>query len=53
MRVRRAFVFLFLLLAPAAEAATGDGVYDWPVLGAIDGDTIKVRMPGLPAVPAS
>jgi len=25
-----------------------DGRYDWPVLGAIDGDTLKVHLPGMP-----
>lgn len=46
----RAKILAALLTAAAlpALAATGDGIYDWPVLGAIDGDTIKVRMPGLP-----
>jgi micrococcal nuclease len=34
-------------LATASLAAQGDG-YQWPVVGAIDGDTIKVHMPGLP-----
>lgn len=34
-------------LAAPGLAAPSD-VYRWPVLGAIDGDTIKVHLPGLP-----
>ena len=26
----------------------GDGRYDWPVLGVVDGDTLRVHLPGLP-----
>lgn len=41
-------IALLAFAATPSPAATSAGVYDWPVLGAIDGDTIKVRMPGLP-----
>ncbi|TDQ81972.1 nuclease-like protein [Dongia mobilis] len=43
-------VFLSLLhlgLAAAALAAPDDG-YRWLVLGAVDGDTLRVELPGLP-----
>lgn len=37
------------LSANTVSATTvSDGRYDWPVLGAIDGDTLKVHLPGLP-----
>jgi endonuclease YncB( thermonuclease family) len=49
------FVFLLIITATLSLASmnafadrVSDGRYDWPVLGAIDGDTLKVHLPGLP-----
>lgn len=38
---------LAISFAAPLHAAPKDS-YDWPVLGAIDGDTLKVHLPGLP-----
>ena len=37
-----------LASASAIAERLSEGRYDWPVLGAIDGDTLKVHLPGLP-----
>jgi micrococcal nuclease len=39
---------LSLASTPVLADRVSDGRYDWPVLGAIDGDTLKVHLPGLP-----
>ncbi|WP_374381018.1 thermonuclease family protein [Dongia sp.] len=40
---------LFLALSsPALATVDTDGRYDWPVIGVVDGDTLKVHLPGLP-----
>lgn len=49
----RRFIFALSLCAafpafPAFANVATDGRYDWPVLGAVDGDTLKVHLPGLP-----
>jgi endonuclease YncB( thermonuclease family) len=33
---------------PAIANVITDGRYEWPVLGVVDGDTLKVHLPGLP-----
>jgi micrococcal nuclease len=41
--------FLFLSAANPALASPGEGGrYQWQVIGVIDGDTLKVHLPGLP-----
>lgn len=50
-RLLRIFVLATILsvaAAPLAANVISDGRYDWPVLGAVDGDTLKVHLPGLP-----
>lgn len=46
---RRLFLAIALTVAWSGLAgAAAEVAYQWPVLGAIDGDTIKVHLPGLP-----
>ncbi|MBI2256148.1 MAG: thermonuclease family protein [Proteobacteria bacterium] len=35
--------------APALASPGEGGRYEWPVVGVIDGDTLKIHLPGLPA----
>lgn len=51
----RSLLRIFIAVAALSSAATNtsantisEGRYDWPVLGVIDGDTLKVHLPGLP-----
>src|SRR5690606_14880276 len=45
-KIKHWFVhLLFLLLPLSAQAAD----YQWPVLSVLDGDSLKVELPGLPA----
>ncbi|MBK8159807.1 MAG: thermonuclease family protein [Rhodospirillaceae bacterium] len=48
--IRALIITALLSLAGTTAFAdtVSDGRYDWPVLGAIDGDTLKVHLPGLP-----
>lgn len=43
--MKRIVAALLLLASPAWAA---DPVYQWRVIGATDGDTLKIEMPGLP-----
>ena len=40
--------FILSFIASATAAIDTDGRYEWPVVGVIDGDTLKVHLPGLP-----
>ncbi|MDY0872148.1 thermonuclease family protein [Dongia rigui] len=43
-------LILLITLGHPASANPGDGGrYQWPVVGVVDGDTLKVHLPGLPA----
>src|SRR5690348_16428036 len=51
MSFRRTILLLCIattLTTPTGANLLADGRYDWPVLGVIDGDTLKVHLPGLP-----
>jgi len=39
------FLFALILLTPLSAQA---GEYSWPVLSVLDGDSLKVNLPGLP-----
>lgn len=41
-------IFLAAIIVPSHANTVSNGRYDWPVLGAVDGDTLKVHLPGLP-----
>lgn len=43
-----ALLLAIALSAPALADVNHDGRYDWPVVGVVDGDTLKVHLPGLP-----
>ncbi len=50
MRFRPLLLAFIITVATPALAMPGDGArYEWPVVGVIDGDTLKVHLPGLPA----
>lgn len=49
MRLRPLLVALIIACTTPALANPGEGArYQWPVVGVIDGDTLKVHLPGLP-----
>jgi endonuclease YncB( thermonuclease family) len=49
MRFRLLLFALIIAVTTPALANPGDGArYQWPVIGVIDGDTLKVHLPGLP-----
>jgi endonuclease YncB( thermonuclease family) len=49
MRFRPLLLALIIAVTTPALANPGDGArYEWPVIGVVDGDTLKVHLPGLP-----
>ena len=57
MQIYRLFILrclfpVFLLVAPSARtedlALIDDGKWAWPIIGVLDGDTIRLLIPGLP-----
>lgn len=48
MRFHLAILLLLLLISPASAVERAEARFAWQVLGVKDGDTLSVRLPGLP-----